>query len=242
MILRRLAEGLKTHDWLTVVVETFLVIGGVLIALQVDNWNSARADQSGAISALTRLRSEVDVNAAILTRRLDAIERNIDMRQNGILALQNCDTSEEGEKALSEAISRLVGDITPSFVDNTLLEVSRQDRYLDLLSDDFRNALSRYSASLTDERQQLQINYNLMWDRHVIFEPAVGMDFTSPEKLKSPFIFQKPMKDLCKDINFRRQLLLTESWHQSATIRMHSFKDRTEQFGNAIDTQIAALK
>ena len=190
---------------------------------------------------LTRLRSEVDVNTAILAKRLEAIERNVDLRRNGIEALQACDTSEQGLKTLSEAIARLVGDITPSFVDNTLREIGRQDRYLDLLNDDFRNALSRYSASLSDERQQLQINYNLMWDRHVIFEPAVGMDFTDPEKLKSPFIFQKPMKELCKDLNFRRQLLLTESWHQSATIRMHSFKDRTEQFRNAVDTQIAAL-
>lgn len=44
MILRRLAQAVRRQDWFTVVIEFVIVVFGVFIGLQVDNWNGARAD------------------------------------------------------------------------------------------------------------------------------------------------------------------------------------------------------
>ncbi|WP_421791319.1 hypothetical protein [Hyphobacterium sp.] len=46
MILRRIADALRRQDWITVLIEFVLVIAGVLIALQVNNWNETRAAQA----------------------------------------------------------------------------------------------------------------------------------------------------------------------------------------------------
>jgi hypothetical protein len=43
MILRRIADAFRRQDWFTVFVETIIVVLGVFLGLQVNNWNEARA-------------------------------------------------------------------------------------------------------------------------------------------------------------------------------------------------------
>lgn len=42
MILRRLADSIRQQDWFTVFLELVIVVIGILVALQVDNWNQER--------------------------------------------------------------------------------------------------------------------------------------------------------------------------------------------------------
>lgn len=42
MILRRLAEGIQSQDWFTVLVEIMIVVVGIFLGLQVDDWNEER--------------------------------------------------------------------------------------------------------------------------------------------------------------------------------------------------------
>ncbi len=42
MILRRLATSIRKQDWFAVVIETLIVVMGVFLGLQVNNWNEAR--------------------------------------------------------------------------------------------------------------------------------------------------------------------------------------------------------
>lgn len=58
MILRRLSTAFRKQDWVTVFVETLIVIFGVFIALQVNNWNTARGDQADARVVLERLEQD----------------------------------------------------------------------------------------------------------------------------------------------------------------------------------------
>jgi hypothetical protein len=45
MILRRVVEHAKTQNWFAVTLDFFIVVIGVLIALEVANWNQARQDR-----------------------------------------------------------------------------------------------------------------------------------------------------------------------------------------------------
>ncbi len=47
MILRRIATAFRKQDWFTVAVETLIVVFGVFIGLQVNNWNVRRVTGSG---------------------------------------------------------------------------------------------------------------------------------------------------------------------------------------------------
>lgn len=61
MILRRIATALRRQDWATVSIEFVLVIAGVLIALQANNWNETRKERALEQEYLVRLQNEIHI-------------------------------------------------------------------------------------------------------------------------------------------------------------------------------------
>jgi ABC-type multidrug transport system fused ATPase/permease subunit len=70
MALGMLARRLREHDWFAALLELLIVIAGILIALQVSNWNQDRQDRALARQYAQRLHGELqsDVNNIALTR------------------------------------------------------------------------------------------------------------------------------------------------------------------------------
>jgi len=60
MILRRLTTAFRNQDWFTVVVETLIVVFGVFIGLQVNNWNAARHDRQLGETYTVRLIADLE--------------------------------------------------------------------------------------------------------------------------------------------------------------------------------------
>jgi hypothetical protein len=59
MILRRIAEAFRRQDWFTVFVETMIVVLGVFLGLQVNNWNAARADRLAEKEIITAIADDI---------------------------------------------------------------------------------------------------------------------------------------------------------------------------------------
>ena len=59
MAASRLIARLREHDWLAAAIELVIVVAGILIALQVSNWNQARLDRARADSYYRRIHSEL---------------------------------------------------------------------------------------------------------------------------------------------------------------------------------------
>ncbi len=60
MITHRIATALRRQEWVTIVIEFVLVIAGVLIALQVDQWNDARKERAVELTLLAAAREDVE--------------------------------------------------------------------------------------------------------------------------------------------------------------------------------------
>jgi len=56
----RMVARLRDQDWLAVVIELVIVVAGILIALQVSNWNQERLDQARAQSYYRRIQADLD--------------------------------------------------------------------------------------------------------------------------------------------------------------------------------------
>ena len=71
MALHRLARRLRAHDWFESIIEVLIVIVGILIALQVSNWNEERRERKLARSYELRLHEELqsDLRDVASTRR-----------------------------------------------------------------------------------------------------------------------------------------------------------------------------
>lgn len=78
MILRRISDAFRKQDWFTVAVETLIVVFGVFIGLQVNNWNNARQDRDDEQRFLERLHPDIvrveDSSARVRKRRIASIE------------------------------------------------------------------------------------------------------------------------------------------------------------------------
>lgn len=77
MILRRLAEGIREQNWFTVVLEIFIVVTGIFIGLQMDDWNQQRIDRADGLFYLERLHNDIllteQMADRLRTRRLTLI-------------------------------------------------------------------------------------------------------------------------------------------------------------------------
>ena len=71
MILRRITDAFRKQDWFTVVIETLIVIFGVFIGLQVNNWNEARQHRIEAETSRERLIADLhaDLDAFAVRRQ-----------------------------------------------------------------------------------------------------------------------------------------------------------------------------
>ncbi len=74
MILQRIAASLKKRDWGTVVLEVLVVVVGIFIGLQVDDWNDARKDRQAEHVYLTRLLDDLDKSLDALTSERSDME------------------------------------------------------------------------------------------------------------------------------------------------------------------------
>jgi len=63
MILDSLASGLKQRDWGKVLLEILIVVVGIFIGLQVDDWNRSRIDRADIATYLDRIQQDLDHDA-----------------------------------------------------------------------------------------------------------------------------------------------------------------------------------
>ena len=78
MILRRLATSIRKQDWFAVVIETLIVVMGVYLGLQANNWNEARRLEIKKTAAIERLRTEAEAIVSYFSQTSAAFEtRNV---------------------------------------------------------------------------------------------------------------------------------------------------------------------
>jgi hypothetical protein len=62
MILRGIADAIRTQNWATVAIEFFILVVGIFVGLQVDDWNQARNDLALEQEYLGRLKADTQWN------------------------------------------------------------------------------------------------------------------------------------------------------------------------------------
>ena len=64
MILRRVIAHVRKQEWTAIAIDLVIVVLGVVIGIQVSNWNAARADRERAHGYLERIRDDLDADIA----------------------------------------------------------------------------------------------------------------------------------------------------------------------------------
>jgi prefoldin subunit 5 len=152
MILRSLAIALRKQDWVTVVIETLIVVFGVFIGLQANNWNEARQERVETHSMLERLERDFEQQLGLTER---GIERQLELLEvtsrliNGIRAGQLDDETLAADLALVDSVVSIPG---PSVAFQEMVSTGR----LRLIrSEALRDELYAYDGYISLLRSQL---------------------------------------------------------------------------------------
>lgn len=82
MILRRMSEAIAKQDWAVVVIEVLIVVVGIFLGLQVDDWNQTRQDRKDEQVFLNRLHQDVllawDLSSRVRDRRMGRLQTIMD--------------------------------------------------------------------------------------------------------------------------------------------------------------------
>jgi hypothetical protein len=84
MITKRIAHYVRGQDWNAIAVEFVIVTAGVLMGIEVSNWNEARVEKARVSQQVASLGTELQGNLAIIER----YQRNVDSQLSDLTALQ----------------------------------------------------------------------------------------------------------------------------------------------------------
>lgn len=125
MIISRFIRQIKGQHWLAFVIDFVIVVLGVFIGLQVNNWNGARHDRARETYVLSQLTVEIQTIQAGARSNIDAYTRKV-LAANRIMALLASD------KDAPEDNPAFLVDLTA--VDYRQSPVERSTTFIELLS------------------------------------------------------------------------------------------------------------
>jgi hypothetical protein len=148
MILRRLAAAISKQDWFIIWIEFVLIVVGLLIALQIDNWNQLRKDRADEAYYLTRILGDIDESIAENRNNIEFMRTKVDSTLWVVEKLRS-GRLEPGE---GEEFKRRFLEIqnwkTGSFIDSTIQELQSSGRMTIIQSRALREYLGRFELRL----------------------------------------------------------------------------------------------
>ena len=240
MLLRRVKEHVNAQNWFAVGIDFVIVVVGVVIGIEVANWNDVQNNKTGLVASLQRLDKEVSQNIDMIDEVLNTFEEGREDLALGRDALNECAFSPDAEAALERSLMDLVDDVQPNFTTVALDQLARQVRYQDLLSQQFQDDFGFYAGRLKEEHEQLTSHYDKMWSHHVNFHPDVSAFFSADTEEYEGWGFKldKPFAEICVDASFRNRFINTIGFYTSINNRLARFKIEAEQFQDSLNKEL----
>lgn len=207
MILSRVIHHMKQQHWTAVFLDFLIVVVGVFIGLQVNNWNTVRQDRALEKQYLVRLRDDLQLSLKKANINIDRMNVQTSLEDQMVQNLMAChlDPSERGRFAAGVF---LFGQFEPSPLVRSTIDELRSTGRLGLLHD------VKLRQKLAETLQQDQIYDGVLQmivsratpgivyldQRTVIRPPKGGFDYNAIREGKVPagsinFDFDA----LCKD-------------------------------------------
>lgn len=154
MVLARLAKSLRRHDWTTFAVEFILVIAGVLIALEVDNWNQQRVSEREFRRELALLQAELRENRVRLTSSIQRMEHNLSVLTAFQRAFhdENLASHDEQREAFVPALA-VTGDYARLIRSTGVERLLGSDGIVEERFESLRHGLERWNLYVSGYRQ-----------------------------------------------------------------------------------------
>lgn len=146
MILRRVTEHLKQQHWTAIAIDLVIVVVGVFIGLQVNNWNEARNERARERTYLERLLVDFDSNVRTLETYVDARRHEGQILTNLAIALRDGGRAPSDDE-LQRPLCRWGATSLPDLRQGTYNELVSSGALSVLHDEKLRIMLADYSAA-----------------------------------------------------------------------------------------------
>ncbi|MFY2764284.1 DUF6090 family protein [Arenimonas sp. MALMAid1274] len=146
MQLRNVTQALRNRDWSSVAMEILIVVVGVIIALQVSNWNEERKEAQRAEGYLLRMQNELRADAARLAT-MTRLWQAVNAEGRAALAHAEKGTLHEGSAWKTLRAYYQASQIWPYRMDDTTIQELRASGEFGLIRDpELRALISHHYA------------------------------------------------------------------------------------------------
>lgn len=106
MILQRISQAIVNQNWSTVLLELVVVVAGIFLGLQVDDWNERRKLRQQESLYLRKLVGDLTTMQAELTHKIESNQEAIQTMTAALYALEDCRISDETRSDLNYSLER----------------------------------------------------------------------------------------------------------------------------------------
>ena len=210
MILRRFAAAIRNQDWFTVFVEFTLIVVGLLVALQIDNWNQLRKDRLDEGYYLNRILGDIDESIAENRKDIEFMRNKVESTLWVVEKLRFGHLKSDEEEAFKRRFVEIQNWKTGSFIDSTIQELQSSGRMTIIQSRELREYLGKFELMLeshwraqtnvADFLKALELQILPRVDRPVVnLDRALEPPFQHLQSEESLQILATPFEALAKD-------------------------------------------
>ena len=229
MFLKRLAKTLRKQDWASFAIEFLIVMLGVFLALQAEDWNQERKDRNLEEAYISRLIDEAKTNIEILAQHEKIFEEKVEF----ILALPNLPLNEAFQQDPLEFMYQLdystyVG--IPNLRAETYQELESSGRLTLLRNSELRSAIA---GIINDYRSTQMVFTDQIGDyRRLLFQSLPGeayYDYRVSDKVSDSDPIISAIEAFRNDPAYVAAANAEITYGSDALFYMRQFKERAEE-------------
>jgi len=244
MLLRSLSKHVKDQNWFAVGLDFLIVVFGIFIGFQLNNWNEGRKLDEAYLQARVRLVSETEANIAAARQLISYNETNLPAVRSAITVLRSCADGSEDLAVVERGLNQIRGTQSLRLRDAALAALTRDDGLLSRQPESERERLGEFYRVLVRTQETLNFLEGLPFDNVIEEHPAVGMAEIETMRLSEdawnvidyrPLTLVVPVGEACKDATFLKQFY---RWERVASFQIL----RARQFEASLKQNLEALQ
>lgn len=208
-MLKRIVRYLSAQDWNAIAIEFVIVAAGVLMGIQVSNWNDDRLDKARVDQQLASLRTELEGNLATINR----YRRQVESQLSDIAALERTFDRPGGGDAPIDGKLMNVFRISSLILETSAYDELTETGSFRYVNTNVRSAMTEWQArkGLVQRADQDALSYRVTAVDHLTgalaFEPMVRTFAPSFQPAGDAPVRNEPAR-LAKDTKVRNFLAM----------------------------------
>lgn len=209
MLAKRVVESLRRQDWAMVFIEFVLVVVGVLLAFQINDWANARLEAQARREATERLLDESERDIAHIKEATNWLRKLVVDLHYALGKVESGSWSSGDEERMREGFSQgryMTAMVAPTSVYDDIVAAGMFNR---IGTPEVRAAISAFHGTLAyDERTRQQLLPILR-----AYEDNPAFTYHVDPQARSPVTLTVDFTALSKDKDAQRHIALTAADH-----------------------------